>query len=57
MTRIKKKKVYLFFRTGHFYPLELCDDAEAAKNAECNPGTTKVETVSGRRVWTATTTH
>lgn len=57
MTRLRKKKVYLFFRQGHFYPLELWDDREAVANAECNPGTTRVETVNGRRVWTAPASH
>ena len=57
MTRQARKKVYLFFRDGHFYPIELWDDAEAVANAECNPGTTKVETVGGRRIWTAPAAH
>lgn len=57
MTRLRKKKVYLFFRAGQFYPLELWDDREAVANAECNPGTTRVETVNGRRVWTAAASH
>lgn len=47
-------KVYLFFRDGCFYPIELADDADAARNAEVNPGTLKVETVDGRIVWKAT---
>lgn len=43
---------YIFHRTGHFYLLELADDKEARANAECNPGTVKVENMlTGKIVW------
>lgn len=34
-----------------FYPIELKDDADARANAECNPGTTRVETPDGKIIW------
>lgn len=43
--------IYVFFREGMFYPLELRDDADACANAECNPDTLRVETWDGRIVW------
>lgn len=42
--------VYLFFRDGMFYPLELSDDESAIANAKCNPGTTRVEDAFNRRI-------
>lgn len=33
---------YTFHRVEGFYPLELRDDADARRNAKCNPGTLKV---------------
>ena len=47
------KKVYIFFRKGGWYPLELWNDKDAVANALNNPGTIKVETVKGRVVWKA----
>lgn len=44
-------KIYVFFRSEGFYPLELGSDEEARANAECNPGTVRVETALGRAVW------
>jgi len=44
-------EIYVFHRAEGFYPIELKNDAEARKNAECNPGTLKVTTKSGRPVW------
>ena len=48
-------EVYVFFRTMDgevfFYPVELADDADAKANAECNPGTIKVENIAGKIVW------
>jgi hypothetical protein len=44
--------IYLFFRKEiGFYPIELEDDDDARANAECNPGTTRVEAMDGRLVW------
>lgn len=43
--------LYIFFRDGTFYPLELRDDAEARSNADYNPGTVRVEDIKGRVVW------
>ncbi len=43
--------IYVFIREGHFYPLQLGSDEEARANAECNPGTVRVETTGGRVVW------
>ena len=37
-----KRTPYIFVRLEGFYPIELMDDAEAIRNAECNPGTVKV---------------
>lgn len=34
---------YIFFREDGWYPMEFKDDAEAIANAECNPGTIRVE--------------
>ena len=50
-------KTYIFFREHNgkpvFYPAQLRDDEQAVQNAIGNPGTTKVERVSGEVVWTA----
>jgi len=43
--------IYLFVRDEMFYPLLLRDDDDARRNAECNPGTLRVEHISGRIVW------
>ncbi|MBB3806366.1 hypothetical protein FHR51_002518 [Xanthomonas arboricola] len=44
--------VYVFRREEGFYPLNLANDAEAIANAECNPGTLRVEhAADGRQVW------
>lgn len=42
---------YIFRRAEGFYPLLLQDDADAVANAECNPGTLRVEDWTGRQVW------
>lgn len=44
---------YIFRRAEGFYPLLLRDDADAVANAECNPGTLRVEDYAGRQVWPA----
>lgn len=46
--------LYVFFREGMFYPIELADDDDARVNAECNPGTLRVEDAFGRVVWPET---
>lgn len=43
-------QIYIFFRDGAFYAVELHSDEQARKNAECNPGTTKVENALTREV-------
>lgn len=44
--------IYIFFRGNEgWYPIELSDHEEARRNAECNPGTTRVETVREEVVW------
>jgi hypothetical protein len=48
-------QTYLFFRKEGFYPVQLKDDADAIKNALHNPGTLRVENVSGETVWELTT--
>ncbi|WP_439448649.1 hypothetical protein [Stenotrophomonas sp. ATs4] len=44
-------KFYVFRRAEGFYPVALKDDADAVANAECNPGTLRVEDLDGRQVW------
>lgn len=49
--------LYLFFRDEGFYPLELKDDSDAKRNAECNPGTIRVENaITEAVIWVAPTT-
>lgn len=44
--------VYIFIRADMFYPIELRDDDDARANAECNPGTVRVENaLTGETVW------
>lgn len=52
MTRNDKQKteVFLFFRKGMFYPVEIPRDQVIA-NVELNPGTLKVEDIEGNIVW------
>ncbi len=42
---------YFFYRDHIFYMIELMDDADAVANAECNPGTRRVEAMKGNQVW------
>lgn len=49
--RIPRPKMYIFFRETGWYPLELKNDKDARENAECNPGTLRVETIEGKQVW------
>lgn len=47
----ERKTPYIFFRDGSFYPINMKDDDDARRNAECNPGTLRVEDINGRVVW------
>jgi len=47
----ERKTPYIFFRKEGFYPIDMKDDADAKANAECNPGTLRVEDIHGRVVW------
>jgi hypothetical protein len=42
--------MYTFHRGDMWYPLDLKDGADAIANAECNPGTLRVERQPSRRV-------
>ena len=42
---------YVFYRDEMFYMIDLMDDADAVANAECNPGTRRVEDMNGNQVW------
>jgi len=45
-------KPYLFFREGHFYPIEYEDDVKAVRGALENPGTLRVvDPVTMHTVW------
>jgi hypothetical protein len=49
---------YLFFRKEpngmrYFYEVELKDDKDAMRNVDANPGTVRVEHISGRVVYPA----
>ena len=45
------KRIFMFFREGGFYPLEL-PEATVADVADCNPGTLRVEdALTGDVVW------
>lgn len=44
-------KAYILFRDYMSYLIELMDDADAVSNAECNPGTRRVEDMRGNQVW------
>lgn len=48
-------KVYIFFREGGFYAIELQNDADAVANAKCNEGTLRVEDTKGNIIWIKTT--
>lgn len=43
-------EVFLFFREGMFYPVEIPREQVLA-NVELNPGTLKVEDIQGNVVW------
>ena len=47
-------KTYIFHREEGFYFIDLKDDADAIANAECNEGTLRVESLSGRIVYPIT---
>ena len=42
---------YIFYRYDMFYMIDLMDDADAVANAECNPGTRRVEDMRGNQIW------
>lgn len=42
--------IYIFYRAGGFYPIELDDDVSAKANAERNPGTIKVENAATKEI-------
>lgn len=45
-------QTYVFYRDEMFYMIDLMDDADAVANAECNPGTRRVESaLTGETVW------
>lgn len=41
---------YIIYRDDMFYMIELMDDADAVANAECKPGTRRVEDMRGNQV-------
>lgn len=49
------RETVLFFREGHFYPIQLSGtkDAaeEAADHASLNPGTVRIERINGEVLW------
>lgn len=47
---MSKLKEFVFFREDIFYVVEIPPES-VAKNAEMNPGTIKVETIDGKKVW------
>lgn len=49
--RAQAGNIYIFFRDKMFYPLTLKDDEDARRNAEFNPGTTRVEDIDGNVIW------
>ena len=46
----QKLETFLFFREGHFYPVDIPREQVMA-NVELNPGTLKVEDIKGNVVW------
>jgi hypothetical protein len=46
---------WLFFRDGHFYPIEEESDEKVLKHVPLNPGTKRIETIEGRVIYTAPT--
>jgi ABC-type polysaccharide/polyol phosphate export permease len=46
----KSTELFLFFREGMFYPVEIPREQVLA-NVELNPGTLKVEDIQGNIVW------
>lgn len=44
-------KSYLFYRDEMIYVIDLLGDDDAIANAECNPGTRRVEDMKGVQVW------
>jgi hypothetical protein len=50
LKRANGLETFLFFREGFFYPVEIPPEQLLA-NIELNPGTLKVEDLSGKIVW------
>lgn len=46
-------KTYLFFREGHFYPVEEESDEKVLTHVPLNPGTLRIETIEGRVIYDA----
>ncbi len=44
-------QTYVFYRDEMFSLIELMNDSDAVANAECNPGTRRVEDMRGNQVW------
>lgn len=45
-----KLRTFIFFREGMFYPVRIPED-QVEENVRLNPGTLRVETMTGRIVW------
>lgn len=46
-------KTYLFFREGHFYPVQEESDEKVLMHVPLNPGTKRVETIDGHVIYEA----
>jgi hypothetical protein len=46
-------QIYSFFREEGWYPVELMNDEDALENVKYNPGTVRVERITGEIVWQA----
>lgn len=45
-----RKRVVLFFRGDHFYPVELTPQCDIEEHVRLNPGTTRVENAATREI-------
>lgn len=48
---------YLFFREGHFYPVEEESDEKVLAHVPLNPGTLKIETIDGKVIYEEPKSH